>query len=238
MKRVSFAIASLLCLFFMAPQLKAQKEDAPRRVIHVQGEAEKEIIPNKIYLTISLREYEESKGNKISIAELENQLQVAVRKAGLKPDQLSVENVYGYNWYWMWKKDKNKDFMARKQYRLTLSDLKSVNKILENLDEKGVENMNISGYTHTDIDEMNQALEIEALKNAKAKAAAMVEALGGKLGQVVEINEMSNNYQPIYYARSNNMLMKTDAMAESPAQDIDFKSIKLNARVSVTFAIE
>ncbi|MNQ84285.1 hypothetical protein D3C85_994080 [compost metagenome] len=64
----------------------------------------------------------------------------------------------------------------------------------------------------------------------------MVEALGDKLGSVIEIQDGGDNVvQPVY----RNYMMKS-AMAESAdaAPEIDFKKIKLNFSVNVVFEIK
>ena len=82
-------------------------------------------------------------------------------------------------------------------------------------------------------------LKIKALQAAKAKAIYMVEALGEKLGGVIDIQEINNEAYPQPMYRANVMMMKSDSMgAEAAAPELDFKKIKLNYVVNTIFEIK
>lgn len=233
-------ILSLVFLFIFS-QAYAQKteNDKTIRSISVTGKAEKEIAPDIIHFDISLKEYQTKLGSKFTISELENQLVAAVKKAGIPKENLTVENVYGYNYSWT-KKEENKEFMARKQFQLKLSDGKYLTQILNQIDPKGIEYARVSQYTHSRIREINQELQVEAVKNAKAKAEALLAPLGETLGKVIEIQENPNGYQPVYYYKNQNN-MRSMAMAEessSMVSDVEFKNIKLEAELNIVFSIQ
>jgi uncharacterized protein YggE len=63
----------------------------------------------------------------------------------------------------------------------------------------------------------------------------LVESIGDKLYQVLEINESENNNypQPIY----RTAMLKTEAFADSAPQ-IDFKKIKLSVNIRAVFEIK
>ena len=70
---------------------------------------------------------------------------------------------------------------------------------------------------------------------AKEKAAYMVEALGDKLGSVIEIQDGGDNVmQPVY----RTFAMKAEMADASSAPEIDFKKIKLNFTVNAIFEIK
>ena len=63
----------------------------------------------------------------------------------------------------------------------------------------------------------------------------MVTALGEKLGGVIEIQDGGDNVvQPVY----RNYMMKAEMADAAPAQEIDFKKIKLNFTVNAVFEIK
>ncbi len=81
-------------------------------------------IPDRIFFSISLREYFQDKDkNKVGIETLEKQLVAAVREAGI-PDNFQIENIYGNRW--QYGKKKPADFMESKRYVLELSDLSKI----------------------------------------------------------------------------------------------------------------
>lgn len=225
-------ILTLFAVLFFSHLLFAQNNPAERKIT-VVGTATKEIIPDEIYLSISLREYQE-KENKVDIETLERQLAKAVDKADIPEEDFQIENIYGWNYQYWRKERKNEEFMARKRYRLKLSDLNKVNEILASLDPKGVESMNVSDYSHSRIEEFKTELKIEALKNAQEKARKLVESMGEALGRVWEITEMNTGQSPVYPMRSARMMESS----ESGDLDIGFKKIELEYDITAVFEIK
>jgi uncharacterized protein YggE len=241
MKKLSIFFIAIIIIILVAPDLQAQEKSENKniRTITVTGVAEKEILPDIIYFTISLKEYKLNSGSKFMMNELENQLINAIEKAGISKENLSIENVYGYNYSWN-KKNENKDFLARKQFLLKLPDAKKLNTILSKVDPKSIEYVRVSQYTHSRLEELNQELQVEAVKNAKSKAEALLIPLGEKVGKVMEVNENQQNFQPIYYkSYQNNRMMSASAdESASMESDLEFKEIKLKAEVHIVFSIQ
>lgn len=223
-------MAIALVAFMGLSSAMAQQVDL-RRKINVSGSAETEVTPDIIYIQISLKEYLNGK-KKVEITDLEKQLFTAVQKAGIAKENLTISNLS--SWNYATEKKKNPDFLASKQYRLKVNDLNKFDVILEGIDAKGISNTNIESYDYSKIESLKKDLKVKALLAAKEKAKYMVEALGGKLGDVIEIQDGGDNViQPVY----RNYMMKS-AMAEADsAPEIDFKKIKLNFTVNVIFLI-
>eukprot|EP01137_Pigoraptor_chileana_P011005 Opistho-2@61233 len=234
MKRLfAFAIIALFSVSAMAQQVDLRKK------ITVSGSAEAEVTPDIIYLSISLKEYFKDNNSKkrVDITELENQLYNAVLKAGIAKENLMVNDIASYNY--ATEKKKNPDFLASKQYKLKVSDLNKWNEIISAVDAKGIAYTNIESYDYSKIETLKKELKIKALQAAKAKAAYMVEALGEKLGGVIDIQEVNNEAYPQPMYRANVMMMKSaDSMAEAAAPELDFKKIKLNYVVNTVFEIK
>jgi len=229
-------ILTPLVILLVLSSLNAQNQKLSEtlRTIAVKGKAEKEVSPDIIYFSITLKEYNYKEDGKIGIDELEKQLTSAVKKAGIPREDLVVENVYGYNYNW---RNENKNFMARKQFELKVSSPDLINKVLSKIDPKGIENARISKYTHSKIEEINEELQIEAIKNAKEKAQALLNPLGEKLGRVIEIQENARGYQPIYYYQNNNRMMAMD-LASNTESSAPFKNIKIEAEIQIVFSIK
>ncbi len=227
-KLIAIALFGLFSVSAMAQQVDLRKK------IHVSGTAETEVTPDIIYIGISLKEYfkDNNSKKKVEITELENQLIAAVLKAGIAKEDLMINNVSSYNY--ATEKKKNPDFLASKQYRLKVADLNKFNQIMESIDAKGVAFTNIESYDYSKMDALKKDLKIKALMAAKEKATYMVTALGEKLGGVIEIQDGGDNaIQPVY----RNYMMKAEMADAAPAQEIDFKKIKLNFTVNVVFQI-
>lgn len=210
----------------------AQSADL-RKKIEVNGTAETEVTPDEIYIGISLKEYMKDSKRKVSIEDLESQLQKAVTKAGISQEDFMINNISAYNNYWEKKKDPT--FLASKQYSIKVSDLNKLNMVIAAIDAKGIAYTNIERYAYSKEDELKKELKIKALRAAKSKATYLVESIGDKLYQVLEINESENNNypQPVYRMA----MMKTSESMDSAPQ-IDFKKIKLSVNIRAVFEIK
>ena len=233
-KLLAIAFAALFSLSASAQQVDLRKK------ISVSGTSEMEVTPDIIYLSISLKEYlkDNNSKKKVDITTLENQLFAAVQKAGLDKDNLTINDLSSYNY--ATEKKKNPDFLASKQYRLKVTDLNKWNDIISAVDPKGVAYTNIESYDYSKIESLKKDLKVKALQAAKVKATYLVEALGDKLGSVIDIQEVNNEQypQPMYRA---SMMMKSsmaDSGAEAAPAEIDFKKIKLSYTMNTVFEIK
>ncbi|MFP4091182.1 MAG: SIMPL domain-containing protein [Cyclobacteriaceae bacterium] len=213
----------------------------PVKKIEVYGSAEEEITPDEIYFSITLKEYLNDDKKKIEIDKLERELYNAVRKIGIAEEDFQIENVFGYNYDWQWrdKKKDRQDFLAQKQYRIKFAELDKINRLFAYLDPKGIQSANISGYSHSRIEEYRRELKIKALRNAREKADYLLEGIDEQRGEVLEVQEINQDYQPpVYYkARGMAMMESADAaMMESP--EIDFQKIKIKSEVRAVFRIQ
>ncbi len=229
MKKLSIVIAltvSVLSGFAQGVDL--------RRKIEVTGTVEKEVTPDIINVSISLKEYFDGK-TKITITQLEQQLEKAVQAAGIAKEDFTVNNLSSYKN--VDPKKKAADFLASKQYGIRFRDLNKFNQVLSKVDPKGVEYTNIASYDYSKITELKRELQIQALLAARDKAAALVGSLNEKLGGVISISEVEvGNVYP--QVRSRGYL--NVAMAESadvPESDINVQKIKLTFRMSAVFEI-
>lgn len=206
-----------------------------RKKIEVTGAAEQEITPDEIFIAISLQEYMTTNKKKVSIEDLEKQLQTAVMKAGIANTDFMINNISSYQNYW--EKKKNPMFLASKQYTLKVKDLTKLNDIISAVDPKGIAYTNVESYSHSKLDTYKKDLKIKALQNAKEKANSLLNGIGEKMGGAMDIQEIYNEYtpQPMY---RNNMVKTQSAEDATVMPDIDFKKIKLSYQIRAVFEIK
>ncbi|GAA4801147.1 hypothetical protein GCM10023231_32390 [Olivibacter ginsenosidimutans] len=227
-------IIAVLLLGTIVWSASAQNVDT-RRKIEVYGSAEEEITPDIIYVSISLKEYFKDNKNKVTIDELEKQLASAVKKAGIKTEDFTINNISSYN-YVDPKEKKDPGFLASKQYSIKVANLNAINEILANVDAKGIQSTNIASYDHSQINEIKNQLRIKAVNNAKEKATVIAQALGDSLGDALEVSDNNTDAgspQPIF----KTMAMRADAVPEQSLA-IDFKKIKINYQFRVVFELK
>lgn len=204
-----------------------------RRKITVSGTAEQEVTPDIINVSISLQEYMNGK-TRVTIDQLEQQLEDAVKDAGISKDDFTIDNVSGWNN--TWQKKKAPDFLASKQYRIRLHDLNKFDVILSKIDPKGIQSTNIDSYDYSKMADLKKQLKIQALLAAKDKATYLLNAIGEHLGDAININEADNSSYPAAQPMFANRVMTFKAEA-APESDINFKRIKLSFTVNAEFEI-
>src|SRR6218665_1935355 len=218
MKRLFFAFLLLGYTFTTNAQDNMAKD--PVKKIEVTGSAEMEIVPDEIYFAISLKEYfkdEKNQKDKVTIDVLEKQLIAAVIKAGFPRDNLTIKAITGYR-NWTGKK-KPQNFLESKRYILKMNNLYKTDVILDEVDDKGIEFVNIDHVDHSQIKEFRKEIKINALKAAKEKATYLLESINEKVGDVLLIEELDDQfYAPQPMMMSNVRMMKASGDA-APMED-------------------
>ncbi|HEX8019884.1 SIMPL domain-containing protein [Mucilaginibacter sp.] len=205
-----------------------------RRKIEVTGIAEQEVTPDIINVTISLQEYMDGKKH-IAINDLEDQLEKAVKDAGIPSSDFTVNNVSAWNN--TYQKKKAPDFLASKQYGLRVRDLNKFNQIMSKIDPKGIQSTNIESYDYSKMADLKRDLKVKALLAARDKATYLLAALGEKVGSPINITESDNSSFPQPRVYANTMMFKASADSNVGDSDISFKTIKLNFQIQAVFEI-
>ena len=220
----------LLAAFVVFGLFTFAQNAEPVRKIEVTGTAEEEVTPDIITVSISLKEYHMGKVT-VSISKLEGQLENAVKEAGIAKEDFTIDGLGAYNRdYFNEKKDPQ--FLASKQFYIRFSNLDKFNQIISKLDPKGIESTNIEDYDYSRTIEKKRELQIKALLAAKEKASYLLNSIGEKLGSIISISEIDNNFSGNMYANSFKAYKST-----APSSDINFKKMKLSFSINAVFEI-
>lgn len=233
-----FALIAFLAMIHIGMPLKAQYPIQPEPpFIEINGIAEKEIVPDRIYLGILIRERISGK-DKITVAQQEEKL-----KSGLKRKGIALENLYlsdananYYNRPW-----KNREVISQTQYELRVSNATEVSEVFSLLDEIEITDAWIAKVDHSKMEELKKDLRIEAIKAAKAKSDYLLGAISQQTGKALIVRENEYYQQPVYYNKMANtrMDMMESAGAAAPEYNpIDFRKIKIQASVYVKFEVK
>ena len=204
------------------------------------GSAEQEVLPDEIFVTVSLREYFKDKDNKnkIDIMVLEKQLQKAVEEAGIPKENFTIGTINGYREWW--GKKKPTTLLESKSYIIKVPNLYKIDGIISKVDDKGIAYTNIDRYEFSKIEQLRKDIKIKALQAAKEKAKYLLEGIGEQMGEALDIIEIDQSYtpQPVY----SNMMMRSarvevaaDAMPES---NVDVQKIKVRYEMKASFRIK
>lgn len=214
------------------------QEDNNSRYIEVTGSSETEIIPDEIHFMITIKEYwqeefekkskPEDYQTKVPVNEIEHNLMSALKQAGIAPSDIQTKEVGDY------LRERGKDFLISKTFDIKLQNPDQINRIIQTVNTKGIQSMNIGELKNKDLQEYRKQGKIEALKAARQKADYLVAAMGQKLGNVlriVEPEERSFSYFQPQSAMSNVAIPSYDSNPEN------FRTIKLRYQMTARFEI-
>jgi uncharacterized protein YggE len=231
MKKIIFN----LFLVILCSHLGAQVQEPP--YIEVQARAEKEVVPDQIYVMIALFEIQDGRKS-IKLAEQESKLKNIVKGLGLPLSNLSLYNAQAnYGNINMWGK---KDVIDRKYYSLKVSNAETIGKLYEELNKIYINEAYIYKSEYSQKDSLLQDLRIEAMRKAKNQANVMTRAIGSKVGKPLIIREQQE-YYPVAY--ENAMMTKglyetDDAVSSNMSESMEYKPLKISLSVYVKFGLD
>src|SRR5215203_969635 len=219
------------------------------KTIKVNGSAEMEIVPDEIYVNITLREYQKRGETKKDIETIKTIFLENCKAIGLPDSVISIFSFTGYNNYYSFKKrKKDPDMQSSITYQVKFKSSELMDKLVEKLDDEATQNFIIANTSHSKITEFRRQLKVKAIQAAKDKGIYLTEAVGERLGEaitVIEPDESTGNL--IFGSRvasynsfsQSNLSFRDNSNNEREAeQEIDFKKIKLRYEISVVFALK
>lgn len=240
---MSKIFTGMLAIFSLLTARAFSQETVKQKTINVSGTARMEVVPDEIYVQVELREYDKKGGGKVGIDAIKNDFLKAALGIGINESDISVQGYQGWDGnFWLYRKNKKKnpDLKASITYQVKLATTKKMDELVQKLDDEATQNFFISRVSHSKLQEFKKELKIQAVKAAKDKANYLAEAINEKAGEAITINEpneIGSFPQPVYA----NRMMKAEAGFAADNQqlpDIDFKKIKLQFEVNVTFALK
>lgn len=239
MLKKSLFLASI-CLIFAGTSY-AQNTDIVSANPHIEvtGTAKQEIIPDEIYVKITLRERTDGR-DKITIDVQEKQMKEGLMAVGVSLDKLSLSDTESDYVKISWGR---REVVTSKQFTLKLADATTVGKVFEKLDELKIQDAYISRVDHSEIVELRKNLRVEAIQAAKGKADYLLNAIGEETGRALLVREESPNLYGNYYNNRayNYNTVQTIVSEESNKvimPEVQFQKIKLEASVYVVFEIK
>jgi hypothetical protein len=240
MKLISTLLLTVTFLtHFLYGQEQKNFEEKP--YVEVIGYAEKKIIPDEIYVSITIRERESGR-DKISVEQQEKELKQALTDLKIPLENLTVSDAQADYIRVKWTV---KDVISQSEYELKLASAQQVASVFEKLDDLKIDNAYISKVSNSKIKEFKKEVEIEAIQNAKSKADYLLTAIGQKTGTALIINDRSSNSPDfasesiqLRGSRSSNNYLYEEPKQEKSLGTIQFRKIKLESTIYVKFEVK
>lgn len=234
-----FLLTTMLS-FGQAQTLTAEE----RPYIEVTGTAEKEVIPDELYLRIVIRERYVQK-TKITVEEQEEKLKAAIKAIGIQTENLYLTNA---NADYVKISRQKKDVLTRKDYTLKVNDAPTLGKVFQELEKLEITDAFIEKVSYSKMDELRKEVHIQAIQAAKEKADYLLQAIGEKTGKPLIIKEEDPAYGTHYNVRSNVVFdessygtyfgMVEGKNKEDLDDEIQFRKINVQISIYVKFAIQ
>lgn len=214
----------------------------PRTVL-VRGTAEQELDPEKLDLLVTYRFSDNVKDSERTQNQEENLRQV-VQRAGIAADKLMLDDLSAAG-YGGFSKTANSNVALTKVYRLTLDQPRQLNTLIPQLVQAGADNLRVVNLRSSHLAATKTEVAAQAAADARQKAAAVVKAAGGQLGNVVAITEVPD-YVPLSeamraYQRQGADAYKAYQSRAREATEIDtptLRKIKVTAVYEVVFEVK
>jgi len=242
MKTINYFLVSVMILLsgnIFGQAVTERPCDQP--YIEVSGTAEKDVIPDEIYIGITIKEKYVNR-EKITIEEQEGKLKLLIQSLNIDMSNLSISDADADYVRVSWQK---KDVLTKKNYSLKVSDAASVSKVFQGLDNLEITEANIDKVKYSKIDSLRKEVRVLAIKAAKDKADYMLAAIGEKTGKPLIINESvtlptSNVAGYMRGQRSEGNVVYIDGIKvkENIENEIQFEKIKIQISVYTKFGIQ
>lgn len=217
-----------------------KSEEAP--YIEVTGSAEKEVIPDEIYIGIIIREKYVNKV-KITIEEQEDKLKTAVKSLNIDLTNLYLSDANADYVKVRWQK---KDVLTKKDYTLKVSTATTVGQVFLELEKLEITDAFISRVNYSKMDSLRKEVKILSIKAAKDKADYLLSAIGEQTGKplVIKENEILPNRSlsnvNIRGSRSSETEYFIDGIKvkSEDNNEIQFQKIKIQMSIYAKFSIK
>ncbi len=224
---------TILILFTLISQVIFSQNLQTSPFIEVAGTAEKEIVPDEIYIGITLREKAEGK-KRMSIEEQEKLLFEELKKQAIPLNQLQLSDASSEE---LLLRKKTNQLISQKEYELKVSSVEEVSRALAAFDSANIKSSYIVEMTHSKLEEYRKEVKILALKAAKDKAKYLLESIDQKVGNALEVIEESNTNTSNFGSNVSANVNYTSKSVESN-HNISIKPITVKFSIKAKFEIK
>jgi hypothetical protein len=227
-------------MFFVWNLFSAQRDFLDQPHIEVEAEADTLVVPDRIYVSITLNEADSK--NKKSVEEQEKQLETILKKLKINTDKdLSVLD-YSSNFKKYFLKGQN--ILKTKKYSLLVRDAYTLANVIISLEEAGISNTEVEKIEYSKYRELLLELRIEAVKRSRITADKLVKPLNQKAGKALYISDMNYRGMGDYEVQAQMdyspepRTYKKEGASEEFLRKLDIKKMKFSVVVRVNYQLD
>jgi hypothetical protein len=232
-------IFSFICLFtsnIIFTQVSTTS--SPQRFIEMTGRSEIEVVPDEIYVQISIHE-KIKKSDNSEIEGKELLMKQALVSKGIDLKYLSLKDeISGYLNSWK----KTGSILKKKDFILKLSDAKLIGIVFQEMDKQEIEDVSIYQIKYSKHDSLKKEMRMQAIKAAKDKIDYLLLAISESKDKLLEVKELTNEDESLLNInqerglnRFNNTL---DLAGGFELTETQFKKIKISAIIYLKYGLK
>lgn len=230
MKKILIFLFAALPFISNAQQPATPNHEVP--YIEVTGTADMKVVPDIIYITITLKDKVVNRNN-CPIADQEQKLKSLLSSLNISMENLSLSDASSDIIQY---KRKEKGVEEIKVYILKVSTAAQASAVFKGLHGNNIKEAQITGTDHTQITEFNKQVRINAIKAAKEKATYLLAAIGQEPGKPLVITE---EVPKAYYANQHNYQSNVSSKYDDASDlDVDFNQITIKFSYYVKYSIK
>jgi len=227
----------LLFCILSANHIFAQKNFIDQPFIETSAKLDSLVVPDKIYISINLNEADSK--NKKSVEEQERLLESTLKKLNIntEKDLSLLDFSRNFKQYFM----KGQNVIKAKMYSLLVSDAVTAGKVLAELENVGISNVNIERTEYSKAEELLLELKSKAVLKSKLTAEKLAKPLNQKIGKAIyisDVNSISNALQgQALGVKIRGMSSIYGSKSESPIYT-EFQKVKFEVEVKIKYILE
>jgi hypothetical protein len=238
-------LLTVISIFLTVLTSNGQTSDTKieRDYIEVTGEAEIQVVPDEIYIGITIRERYEGR-DKITLDSIEQQLKLKLTDLKIDFKNLTLSDANSDFVRVRWTK---KDVLTSKDYTLKVSTASEVSKVFEELSKIKIQELSVDKVNHSKMEDFKKEVKTNAIKAAKDKATYLLLAIGSQIGKPIIITEQDvPNYSvdgiKVRGSRSTGHGYYVDGKLKEEdtnlSDEVTFSKIKIAYKITTRFEIK
>ena len=218
----------------------ASAQEVPLRAITVYGEARRDVSPDMARLTVNViaKDRDLQKAKQLHDTKMQELLKIAasmqIERKDIKTQFASIQPEYDYQD----SKQTFREYSINNAIEIGVKRMNIVGELMQKLVSAKFDNVGNVQYTiDNDLAYRDEVL-LEALDNAKAKAAKVAERMGVTLGKPLAVQQGHQAPQPVPMVRAMAMEMTADAKMAGGGVQPPEGMMQINATVTVSYEIK
>lgn len=228
---------TVMFLFFFSFAAFTQTGTTAPKTISVTGTASMEIIPDQIFISVELTEYEKRGQAKTELAAVKEEFINTCKAVGIPEKNISVDSYEGLSAS-IWRKFGGKKTVLNNtiRYVIEFNNVELIDKMMSKLNDDATVSIQIVKIGHTKMVEFLKEIRKQAIRAAKEKASYLCEAVSEKLGEAIEITEPETY---AFSATRENRFLNSNISLGDKSEDfsVGFKKIPITYSIQARFRI-